>query len=578
MLSILAVTLIQVSAVETWPAYNFCCEKTKTGAWCQNTEEKNCDVNFQKTPTSCEATSFCKPGCCIDTQEGLCMENTPQKVCESSSGTWVDDEECNVPQCNLGCCILGDQASFVTLTRCKKLSSFYGLTTNFRKDINSEDSCILLTQLQDKGACVYESEYKRTCKFTTRDDCSKIKPAGNVTSQSVFYKDYLCSADELATDCGPAQETICLEGKQEVYFKDTCGNPANIYDAGKINDKNYWEKIVPKEETCGFDNLNGNANSKTCGNCDYFRGSICKKGSANYGNYVCEDLKCRVIINGENKIKKNGESWCEYQGYTGKGKDLVGSRHYRHLCVNGEEIVEACDDYRAKFCFEENVKISNVDFTESACIANRWQDCIKQDNAEDCLNTDKRECYWKEGYYFTGAGVTDSSETTTAIKSTFSGGAPVTFSGGSTGTFSGGTTGKIITGFASADVAVPTILKATKKEQGICLPSVTPGLKFWNTGDASSICNIGSNTCTVTFEKSLIERGQGTPRDNKNCLDPNGEWAIAMNDICTSLGDCGAYFNVAGKYTNKGAEFKISGEKKTLGQGMLNAVKKKAGY
>src|SRR3990167_7856396 len=119
---------------------NVCCEKTMSGAWCQNTQEGQCDPAFRKTPTSCEATSFCKPGCCIDSQEGLCMENTPQKVCESSSGTWVDDEECNVPQCNLGCCILGDQASFVTLTRCKKLSSFYGLTTNFRKDINSEDS------------------------------------------------------------------------------------------------------------------------------------------------------------------------------------------------------------------------------------------------------------------------------------------------------------------------------------------------------------------------------------------------------------------------------------------------------
>ncbi|GAI54227.1 unnamed protein product, partial [marine sediment metagenome] len=61
-----------------WPAYNVCCEKLKDkDTWCINTLEKNCDTSFRQTPTSCEATSFCSPGCCYDSQEGLCMENTP---------------------------------------------------------------------------------------------------------------------------------------------------------------------------------------------------------------------------------------------------------------------------------------------------------------------------------------------------------------------------------------------------------------------------------------------------------------------------------------------------------------------
>jgi len=99
------------------------------------------------------------------------MENTPQKVCQDTSGTWLDDAQCNVQQCNLGCCILGDQASFVTLTRCKKLSADYGLQTNFKGNVNDETSCILLVQLEDKGACVYEVENQKTCKFTTRAEC-----------------------------------------------------------------------------------------------------------------------------------------------------------------------------------------------------------------------------------------------------------------------------------------------------------------------------------------------------------------------------------------------------------------------
>ena len=33
-----------------------CCEKTTSGAWCQNTPEENCDTGFRKTPTSCKST------------------------------------------------------------------------------------------------------------------------------------------------------------------------------------------------------------------------------------------------------------------------------------------------------------------------------------------------------------------------------------------------------------------------------------------------------------------------------------------------------------------------------------------
>ena len=40
------------------------------------------------------------------------------------------------------------------------------------------------------------------------------------------------------------KETTCIEGKDEVYFKDSCGNIANIYDSSKINDKGYWNKVI----------------------------------------------------------------------------------------------------------------------------------------------------------------------------------------------------------------------------------------------------------------------------------------------------------------------------------------------
>ncbi len=508
---------------------DYCCEKTTSGAWCQNAPEEECNENFRKTPTSCDATSFCKLGCCYESSEGLCMENTPQRVCNEKGGVWADSPECDIPQCELGCCVLDNQAAFVTLTRCKKLSSFYGLETDFRRNIDNELECIAVTQAQDKGACVYEEDFTRTCKFTTREECMKIKSTGNLTKPE-FYKDYLCSAEELATNCGPTHDTMCVEGKDEVYFRDSCGNPANIYDASKVNDKSYWKKIIDKSESCGYGK--NNANSKTCGNCDYYLGSICKKAEREskpkYGEYICQDLNCYDTSDGKNH--KHGESWCEYDGAIGEGKDPVGSRHFRHICVAGEEIVEPCADFRQEICIEGKIETSSGIFQEAACRVNRWQDCIKQTEKDDCENTDKRDCFWIEGVHFirTEEGNTGQQ-------------------GGVTGLAEGG--------------------------EGACLPNYPPGLKFWEEGDAEGICSLANAQCIVKYKKGLF----GSKKCIENCECLEESWAEKMNKICTSLGDCGGYVNWQGKFTQDGAEWKIAGKKKTLSQAIISSIKSRAG-
>jgi len=539
-----------------WPAFNVCCEKTNNGAWCINTLEENCNPDFRKTPTSCDATSFCKPGCCYDSQEGLCMENTPLKVCNDANGTWIDDAECNIPQCDLGCCVLGNQASFVTLTRCKRLSSLYGLETNFRTDINDEATCIAVASSGDEGACVYEVDYQRTCKFTTRGECLGMEGGSNQTSKAEFFKDYLCSAEELATTCGPSTKTTCVEGKDEVYFLDTCGNPANIYDASKINDKSYWQKKIDKSQSCGYNNQNGNAGSKSCGNCDYFRGSICSEGSASYGNYICKDLNCYNTENGNDY--KNGESWCVYDSNPGQGKDKVGSRHFRHVCIYGEETIEPCADFRNEQCIENTIESEGVSFREAACRVNRWVDCIDQKEEEDCLNTDKRDCFWYEGAHFTGLPEERSGAGTSGE----------TFSGGKTGGFSGGVTGKAIFG-GDDEKKEKTKSSGVQTGGGACLPNVPPGLKFWSEGDSQSICSLGNSVCIVEYEKKLI----GGKKCIKNCECLEESYAQSMNRICTSLGDCGAYVNIANRFTDDGAEWKVSGSKKTISQGILSSIK-----
>jgi len=561
---------------------NYCCEKTTNGAWCQNAPLEQCDSGYKNSPTSCESTSYCKPGCCFDSKEGLCMESTPQRVCESANSTWADNRECNIIQCQLGCCVLADQGAFVTLTRCKQLSGFFGLKTDFRKTITSELQCIATASSADKGACVTDNGVGgKTCKFTTRDKCSGAgltlnNETANITSGAFepgFYKDILCTAPELGTDCGKSTKTTLVDGKDEVYFTDTCGNLANIYDANKFDDTKYWRNVYKKSESCGAGS--SNAGSKTCGNCDYYLGSIGKPASGilgrpTYGDYICVDLSC-------NNGKKHGESWCVTDSPIGEGLDTVGSRYFKAVCLNNEILVEPCADYRNEICIEGQFG----SFTEAACRVNRWQDCTQQLEARDCENRDVRECMWVGGVYFsttTGQiekSTNDSNNDGNPIDPTPSGlclpnyppgfnfwGNQQTTATPSTSAPSTGTNGSTPSFGASSTTGTAT---TPSFGTGYVNPS--------STGTSSStMCSIGTTSVTIKWEKKekplafweddgdweCTEKCQYADRttvpgneDPAKFINPQA-FASEMNSICYKLGDCGGYVNFINKYTDDG--------------------------
>tara|TARA_Y100000310_G_C20697465_1_gene826714 strand:+ start:767 stop:2275 length:1509 start_codon:yes stop_codon:yes gene_type:complete len=460
-----------------------CCEKTTSGLFCQDVPAEECAAGERQAPTACESTSFCKPGYCYDSSEGTCMDSTPQVVCNENDGIWSEEFP---PQCELGCCTLGDQASFVTLVRCKRLSAFLGLETNYNSGINDEVQCVLSVLNQDRGACVFESDFERTCQFTTRSECSSLGGSGNSTGSEVeFYEGFLCSDEELGTNCGPTSETRCGEGKDEVYFVDSCGNTANIYDATKVNDKSYWSKVVDKAESCS--STSDNAGSNSCGNCNYLLGSVCRDsksvgGSATYGDYMCADLNCESTSNG--KSYRHGESWC----VNNDEPDSVGSRFYRHICINGEEVVEQCEDFRQYECLEDEIETVLGDFSQAACRVNRWQDCTAQLEEDDCLNSDRRDCDWVEGEALAG------------------------------------------------------ITAQELEADGVCLPENSPGLQFWEGEEAQSHCSQGDFGCIVTYEEDLF--GDEECVDNCHCLEES--WEEEKANICTALGDCGPKVNWIG--------------------------------
>ena len=469
-----------------------CCEKTLSGLFCQDVPEEECAEGATIAPTACESTSFCRPGYCFDSVEGTCQDKTSQLVCNANDGIWRAEKP---EQCELGCCVLGDQASFVTLTRCKRLSSFLGLQTNFKKNIDSEAECIASVAGQDKGACIYESELITTCKFTTREDCKGgfeieteesglfglFETSSKTISNGEFYPGKLCSAEELGTNCAPTTETMCVPGKDEVYFKDSCGNPANVYDASLVDNKEYWTNVKDISESCDYGKAN--INSRDCGNCNYLLGSICretKRGDVqpNQGDNICVDLNCYNTYNGNDY--KHGESWCVYEDNGDEGF-AVGARFFKHICINGEEVLEPCADYKQEICIQDVLITPDGEFSQSACRVNRWQDCSNQNSEGGCENTDKRDCKW--------------------------------------------------------------IVGAGQLGLGQCVPLFSPGTRFWEGEEAKALCKDVDANCIIKYEEDLLDNIKYT--GNEWC--GSAVWKAAQENACDAIADCGSKGNWIGK-------------------------------
>ncbi len=515
------ISLLFVSLVPA--AENVCCEETNTGALCVNVDINQCLPDSKAAPTSCEATSYCKLGTCINTREGLCMENTPEIACDpEQGGVWIDDKPEDIPQCGLGCCLIGDQAAFTTKTRCKSLSSLYGLEISYREDMTNEFECIASARSDIEGACVFERDLQKTCRFTTQKECSDMSTEEN---SAEFHAGLLCTNFELDTNCEKSKKTTCIEGEDEVFFLDTCGNLANIYDGSRAEDQTYWNSITQKSGSCGAGG--SNAESVACGNCDYYLGSTCSthdrsKGKGpTYGENICIDLGCEY----EGQTYSHGETWCADSKGTStiiagritntdsSKQNLPGSEYARLVCYNGDVSVEPCATWRAEVCIEAS---TSTGFSAAACRVNRWQDCIDQTTELDCINTDKRDCKWEEVDYCQDTDEVDDKEKECKKR-------------------------------IKDDTLGLIVFDDDTETYGACLPRYSPGFDVWNTeSEADSICSSANTQCI----KTTVKGTSGTKRtENKYC--GSNDWESDMQNICSSLGDCGSTENYFGTESYK---------------------------
>jgi hypothetical protein len=617
------------SAVISTPSV--CCEKSLSGGICLNLPEGQCDSSAQMASTSCEATSFCRLGTCFDSKEGICMENVPQKVCTERGGAWSEKKAFELPQCQLGCCIISDQAAFVPLVRCKKLSSNFGIEMDYRSSVTSETECIALANDQDQGACVtYTATGVNSCKFSTRGECGALDGviALNVNRSELeietgkkFFHNMLCSAEELNTECARQVKTDCYQGK--VYWFDSCGNRENVYSSDKDASWNRG-RVASPDEICAR-----TSGSRDCGNCDYLLGSRCDEwsgilgiGKPAYGDYFCKKTTCTDM---DGKTRLNGESWCVYDIEPGRGYELVGSRHFRQICIDGNVVTDPCKDFRNDICIHSGIPTSQGEFSTAACRVNRYQDCASITRKRDCENVDVRDCIWvekPEGMNFATGGQGGSLSNPLAgqeLQNPSAGGttagdviqgvqevAPL-FTGGGSGNMNPGQTAlsfSLISGMAISpqisssrgmwEIDYDILNKVSKfnktevEEGGLCVPMIPPGSKFWEGQDS---CSMASATCEVVIKVTekmdiLTKKSydydtyypNGTHMKDLNvqseCLEwvsrdknkrsyslvPKPEWAKKVNAICTSVGDCGANFNINQKYTDDGYLWKYKND------------------
>jgi hypothetical protein len=563
---ILLSIIIVILLINLVSALNACCEQTLDGEYCKYTDESDCNTNFQSTYATCEQTSYCQIGCCYSSDTGSCYKNTPKSRCEAETGSsWTSDLNCDIDQCTLGCCVIADQAFFVTEVKCKQTASQYEeVEMSFNDEVSTEYECLNTVKNSEWGCCVNEKEYT----FTTRDSCetdTSTEVTVNFTEQG-FQAGMLCSNDLLSGDCAKQQYTACYEGK--IYWYDSCGNRENIYSSNK--DSSYNEGYILSEDaSCSV----SGPYDKTCGNCDYAEGSTCGgdiEGIMPNGEYTCIDLTCEETFENDwspaaGGDKLNGESWCIYDNIAGEGRDTVGSRHYRHLCINGEEITEPCTDFREELCIHgiltedvlgnlEAIGLSGGDsgYIQAGCRENRVDECYSCNGFESdcsacnqyigvtgdltdayveccssiaesesrtcCENEDYRDCHW--------------------IEST-----PVSIERGVTN---------------KKDEQMQQ-LQVQLNSLGVCVPQVPPGIEFWAEDGVieedeeveDAICSQADTKCTATYRIGGWNRlfGGGKTPDKwdltsetpAGCTEAN--WYNSQNTICKSLGDCGAYKN-----------------------------------
>lgn len=498
-----------------------CCQQARIDSelsYCQYTDSGNCEGN-SGFPSVCESTSFCRPVCCDLNSEGFdetgglgCYRNVPAEVCRSQGGNIIDDSTCGgAPQCQTGCCLIGTQGLLTTEAMCQDITSQYeSLEMNYRTDVMTELECFNLARAQSKGCCVV-SGGENACTLDTLAECQGSGgeffegiDCINVPNNQCEQCNYPASVSRSEWDTGCNADI-----GDNVYYYDKCDNPIVF--------------------------------SQPADTCEYVNGFICRENEES-GDASCESLNCgsetiwdnpRVDENrncasgaGVNDDcwkndavdRVNGESWCEFDADAGPTRDLPGTRHYVHACIEGEEQVFECEDYREEYCFQFDTEVQSF----AKCLPNRAieEPCGSCEDRECCGNSDLRDCVWLSASQEDADNYAQDVEDRRRQR--------------------------------EGDPTIEVSVDVNEDTDGVCIPLVPPGTK-----DIPEMCGFRNQDeefkSELEIEVAWHTAGFGTDWDcDGPCEAYTQKFAYQQNTLCKSMGDCGADYNLAGVWSKDG--------------------------
>src|SRR3989344_832596 len=413
-----------------------------------------------------------------------------------------------------------------------------------------------------------------------------------------YYNDGLCNINQCALGC-------CLIGTEAQFITKTrCDKLAVI--TGLPTNYNFG---ITDELSCI-----GLANSQDVGACvilsqDEYEKNSCKftnKDDCNkLGGEFHKDLLCSTSE--LNTVCEKQKSVSCDDGKVGNGRDVVGSRHFRRLCVNGELKTEPCVDYRKEICVKEG-GIGDVfqDMTGSLGISMPDLSSIPGlSGLGDLL-----------GGFGGGLGLSPEENITNETNNkTVNQGSGPDNTGGSLGEITGTTqkalcrpnmwencfSSNAMTCSKNPDCKTKFVYVDTSFWFIKCVPKYPPGYDLSSSGGGlgglgglgggalqslgglgdltggsglgggmlggggglgglgggGDACSAGTKTCTVTYKKKCPS---GKWECEKNCNCEKMQFTLQMNDACTMLGDCGAKANIAGKVTSQGYSLSKKGK------------------
>jgi len=554
-------------------ASKVCCELTKQdsqykGQSCVFTQPSDCDTNFKKDGTpyqtstlSCAQTDFCAPGVCK--LKGTCQDNVEKGLCLQKGGLWNKGKSADDPQCKIGCCDLPSGASLTTQAQCSdKVKQFpdISLGDTFKPEITTQTECLQQSRSNEEGCCVISSQNE--CKFGTRKECKDLGGEFNLNA--------LCSKPGLNCQVTAKHSTMCYQNK--VYWVDSSRNRENVYDGKFDSSWEYTNWMVINPDNVAKKNPQNLQDVATSGNCQFSLGSTCGDITDNVKNYLknnknlqpndlnkiknqCISLDCANTIKNpviswmNGRTRQNGESWCEYQGVTGNGTDLVGSRQFIHTCDNGVEKVDPCEIRRKEICVQNNVpgklidpnNPNQKDLTFAKCVPNNWQLCLTANEDNENCGLSQSDALNQYNQLYTSLGNIDNGpcKDLSSNKDQYN--------------------SCIYKTICRKKSCEEQVLAACyfNKDVGQCTPSVPPGTlgKENDFKELTNGNNIGFSFDTKMYfqETSFVGGKPEFEEDCKSGCDTyTNSFANKWNSFCTSLGDLGAKYNVIGYYGKEG--------------------------